>query len=377
MRILHVTTFLQGGAGRIITELAIAQRRAGHDVRLVADAGGEPGYGSYPEYCAALAAAGVPLTLVASTFKRDPHLNAAAARALAHLTSHWAPDVVHVHAATPSVVARLAGAHRLVDGAQLIHTMHGWGIAKTAEQADGDLRALEQADVVTTPSHAAADALYSLGLRRRDLQVIPYGIPATLPRAIPDLPDVWRIRAESRSRGPVVMCIGTIGERKNQALLVRALAAPELHDATAVFIGDGDPAPILDAAAAIGVSDRIVVLGHRADASRYLALASVLVLPSRNEGLPIAVLEALRAGVPVAASRVPEIAEAVGPSLDHLLFDSGDADGAARAIRRAIEMAGMADTGRLHERFRTHYTQGRMVAAYAAMYERSGVATFR
>ncbi len=71
MRILHVTTFLQGGAGRIIAALAIAQRRQGHDVTVVADDGGADGYGSYPEYLAALTAAGVPVVAVRSTFTRD------------------------------------------------------------------------------------------------------------------------------------------------------------------------------------------------------------------------------------------------------------------------------------------------------------------
>lgn len=57
MRILHATTFLQGGAGRVIASLAVAQRRSGHDVRVVADAGGESGYEHYVEYIDALAAA--------------------------------------------------------------------------------------------------------------------------------------------------------------------------------------------------------------------------------------------------------------------------------------------------------------------------------
>ena len=48
MRILHVTTYLRGGAGRVISSLAIAQLRLGHDVRVAVDTGGEPGYASYP-----------------------------------------------------------------------------------------------------------------------------------------------------------------------------------------------------------------------------------------------------------------------------------------------------------------------------------------
>jgi L-malate glycosyltransferase len=372
MQILHVTTFLQGGAGRIITDLAVEQRRSGHDVRVAADAGGESGYASYPEYCDTLVDAGIPLALVASTFKRNAQWNQAAARELSRLASAWQPDIVHVHAATPSIIVRLAGVHRRAAGARLVHTMHGWGTSKTADQADADLDALDQADIVTVPSHAAALGLYDLGLRRRDVLVIPYGLPLVAPQTPPDQADVDDIR--SRGTGPIAMCVGTLGERKNQRLLVDALAEPTLGDTIAVFIGDGDPAPLVDRAAQLGLSERVVVLGHRPDAARYLTLATVLVLPSHNEGLPIAVLEALRAGVPVAASRVPEIAEALGPQAERLLFAADDPAGAARAIRHAVEMAGMADVARLHDRFRTHYTQDRMVAAYAAVYERCGVA---
>ena len=70
MRILHGTAYLQRG-GRARHQLAIAQRPRGHDVRVVADAGGAPGYASYPEYLDALTAAGVPVVTARSMFKRD------------------------------------------------------------------------------------------------------------------------------------------------------------------------------------------------------------------------------------------------------------------------------------------------------------------
>ena len=59
MRILHLTTFLQGGAGRAITELALAQRAAGDDVAIAIDEHHEPGYESYAEYLARLEAGGI------------------------------------------------------------------------------------------------------------------------------------------------------------------------------------------------------------------------------------------------------------------------------------------------------------------------------
>lgn len=50
MRILHLTTFLQGGAGRVVTDLALEQQRAGHDVRVITSATGLNGYCNYDGY---------------------------------------------------------------------------------------------------------------------------------------------------------------------------------------------------------------------------------------------------------------------------------------------------------------------------------------
>lgn len=364
MRVLHITTFLQGGAGRNIADLAVAQQRAGHDVRVAADAGGEPGYSSYPEYIEELHAAGIPYTQLTSTFKRNLALNTRAAADLGRQMRDWPPDVVHAHATIPAVVARLAGIGRATP---LLNTMHGWGITKTPAQQDADIEVLEQADAVAVPSAAAARTLKAAGLRRGDVHVIPYGIAPEMPSVAPDDGDARAIAGIARGRRTCV-CIGTIGERKNQRLLVDALACSPSLDAVAVFIGDGDAGGLRAHAVACGVADRVLVLGHRTTASRYLALADVAVLPSRNEGLPLAVLESLRAGVPVVATDIPEIAEALAGGTCGYLFAPDDAPSLAVALRTAFH-APRELRARLRARFEAHYSSARMLAAYSDLYE--------
>jgi glycosyltransferase involved in cell wall biosynthesis len=359
MRVLHVTTFLQGGAGRNITDLAVAQLRAGLDVLVVADRGGEPGYASYPEYIDEMHAAGVPLATVTSMFKRDDALNRRGASELRQLIEGWVPDLVHAHAATPAVVARRAG---LGVNQPVLHTMHGWGLAKTPEQSAADVAVLERASAVVVPSAAAARTLKGAGLMRQDVRVIPYGIASHVPAPPPDEQDARRVREIAGGR-PVLLCIGTIGERKNQRLLVDALAG--IEDAVAVFVGDGAAAPLEEHARRTGVGERVVVLGHRPHASRYLGLAAVAVLPSRNEGLPFFVLESLRAGIPVVASDIPEIAEALDG--DGYLFEPDDAGALETALRSALCVP--ADRAALRARFEAHYSAARMFAEYAALYD--------
>ena len=364
MRILHVTTFLQGGAGRIIAALAIAQRRAGHDVVVVADSGQHAGYESYPEYITRLNEAGVEFHTVTSTFTRDTALNVRAVQELMALLGERPVDIAHTHAAIPTLITRLALSRRA--RTPLVQTMHGWGIRKTPEQAATDITLLELTDAVVTPSAAARDTLLTLGLRGTPVHVVPYGLE-DMAREAPDGSDRGLFERLRASGSPIALCVGTIGERKNQALLVEALVS--LDRVAAVFIGDGDAASLTGLARELDVASRVHVLGYRADASRYLPLADTLVLPSRNEGLPIVVLEALRAGVPVVASSIPEIAEAVDDGQTGFLFAPDDVLDLAAALAGALlpDVRG-GIRARARQRFESRYRHDRMHAAHDALY---------
>ena len=365
MRILHVTTFLQGGAGRIITALALAQRRVGHDVVVVTDSGRHSGYESYPEYIQQLGAAGVMFRTVTSTFTRDVALNVQAVRDVTRMLGSRTIDVAHTHAAIPTLVARLA----LARGPRVpvIQTMHGWGIRKTPEQAATDITLLGRADAVVTPSAAAREMLGTLGLPTSAIQVIAYGIEETPAGHEIDGHDTALFEQLRASGRPVALCIGSIGARKNQALLVRALASAD--GVTAIFIGEGDAGELRALAAEVGVTERIHVLGYRAEASRYLSRADVLVLPSMNEGLPLVLLEAFRAGVPVVASAIPEIAEAVGEPRAGVLFEPGDAAGLAAALAAALTPQSRAALpARAKALFAARYRADQMLAAYDRLY---------
>ena len=373
MHILHVTTFLQGGAGRAIAALALAQRRAGHEVLVVLDDGAEAGYGTYPEYLDALAAGGVSLLTVASTFRRALDLNTSAAVRIAEAIAARAIDIAHAHAAIPSMVARLALGARAVP---IVQTMHGWGIAKSAEHTRTDVALLNLIDSVVTPSAAAKSTLRRLGVTS-SITVTPYGIEdrggdrdADVLTSI-DPADRARFDMLRGSGLPIVLCIGTIGARKNQRLLTEAMAAPTAPRFNAVFIGDGEEDALRAEARERGVADRVHVLGYRRDASRYLALGDLLVLPSRNEGLPLAVLEAFRDGVPVVASAIPEIAEAIQHGETGYLFESESPAALAAALTEALG-AGADRVGLMRQRamenFRARYTLDRMVSDYDRLY---------
>ncbi len=116
--------------------------------------------------------------------------------------------------------------------------------------------------------------------------------------------------------------------------------------------------------------ERLHLLGLRDDVDRVLRAGDVFVHPSRLEGLPLAILEAMAAGLPVVASRVGGIPEAVMDGETGVLVAPGDVDALASALRRVLETAGLASAlgtaGRTRaERF---FSVEAMVSAYRRLY---------
>jgi glycosyltransferase involved in cell wall biosynthesis len=140
---------------------------------------------------------------------------------------------------------------------------------------------------------------------------------------------------------PVVLAAGRLAAQKDFGLLLAAAATwRDLEPVPLVVIaGDGPLAGELRArAAALGVAAEFP--GHRDDVPALLAAAAVFVLPSRWEGQPLVLQEALRAGVPVVATRAGGIPELAGDAA--LLVPPGDASALADAVRSVLTDAPLA-----------------------------------
>lgn len=338
-RILHLTTFLQGGAGRVITALACAQRRQGHDVTVVTSGTGVPGYGNYGTYLQTLVETGVPVHRIDSLFRREHADNL---RVVAHLDAAFdgrdIPDVIHTHAAVPTLVAlTFVGARRATSA--IVQTMHGWGTAKSATQAASDVTVMNLADRVVVPSRHAAAQLIGAGVRAERILRVPYGVADLGETSGVAACVTERIQTARRRGAAIVVCLGTFGERKNQLLLVDAVSGLDASVPVLVlFVGDGDPEPLHARIAHHGLEDRCVVHGYDPEARALAALADLLVLPSRSEGQPLAILEAFADGLLVAASDIPELAELVEDEVTGVTFSSDDPHSLAVAMRRVIAM---------------------------------------
>jgi glycosyltransferase involved in cell wall biosynthesis len=132
--------------------------------------------------------------------------------------------------------------------------------------------------------------------------------------------------------------VGRVGEGKGTFDLIRALGELSNHNWTLEVAGDGNLDQALSEAVAAGISDRVVVHGwcSRREVERILGEADVFVLPSRAEGLPLSLLEAMSAGAVVVATPVGAIPEVITDGENGLLVPPGDVEAIRLALIRIL-----------------------------------------
>jgi glycosyltransferase involved in cell wall biosynthesis len=134
---------------------------------------------------------------------------------------------------------------------------------------------------------------------------------------------------------PIVVSVARLDPNKGLHHLVDA--AVGVPDAVFIVAGDGPERATLESRAlARGVGDRVRFVGHHHDVAELLACADVFVLPSLSEGLPLSVMEAMAAGVPVIGTSIAGVAELVTPGETGLLVPPADAVALTTALRTLL-----------------------------------------
>lgn len=294
----------------------------------------------------------------------NPRNDLAAARECGDLLSRLQPDLVHAHSSKAGVVARLAGRRAKIP---VIFTAHGWGFSPGVPPLRRQIALLTERLMAPKAAKiicvSQADRLLALqnGVgNARTLQTIRYGLPTQAPQA-----------NSVESQPPRFLMVARWNEQKDQATLLQALAKLQvpLH---VDFVGTG---PGFEAgrqqAKALGLENKVAFLGDRADVPQLLANAQGFILSTHYEGLPISIMEAMRAGLPVLASDVSGIKEEVSHEKTGFLVPRGDATTLAQKLeilannpQRRREMGQAA-----RQKFLAEFTRDRMLAEIEDVYK--------
>ena len=240
------------------------------------------------------------------------------------------PDIVHASSSKAGILGRLAA---WLAGVPIrIFTVHGWAFAAYAGLPGRLYRVAERWMLpFTSATICVAEYERRVGIaagacRAEQTVVIPNAVQVSaLPRAV------------QRAGVVELISVGRLRAPKDFITLARALARLERGSFRASLIGDGPDRSMIEAELEqLGLGDSVRLLGDRSDVPRLLAAADVFVCSSRSEGMPISIIEAMAAGLPVVASAVGGVPEMVDDERTGLLVAPGAAAALADALARLI-----------------------------------------
>jgi len=377
LRVLHVMECTEGGTARHLTDAALGLLEVGVEVHVVASVERRP---AFRETLARLEAGGVGVHELPMVREVAPLTDACQLRSLARLLRRVEPDVVHSHSSKAGVLGR--GASLLSGVGRRVHTPHTFAFLfremfgplkrRAFFQLERGLAARTHRLVAVSESEARTFVESGVVAAER-VRVVPNGIaPEPFLEASPaDLAAVGLDPAR-----PTAAVVGLLNAAKGQDIALRALAEPSVpRELQLLFAGDGELRGELEALAReLGVAERVAFLGFRDDVPSLLAASDLLLLPSRWEGMPYIVLEALAAGLPVVTTPVDGALDLVRPgesgwraaqsSPGAVATALAEALAAGPEVRRALGQRGRAT---VLERFTREAMVRGLVELYAAL----------
>lgn len=363
-RVLRVITRLNvGGPARHVTVLAAGMR--GFDTTLVTGLP-DPAEGDMGDLAQGLERVVLP------TLRRNPSPldDLRTLWALWRLCRRLAPDIVHTHMAKAGALGRLAA--RLAGVPVVLHTFHGHVLHGYFPAWQSKLLVLAERLLgkMTTRIYAVSpaqrDELAALGVAQASkLRVLPLGLdlaPLAGPLPRGGLRKLLGLPADA----VLIGCVARLAPIKAHDVLLEAFSRIP-GDAHLVLIGDGPLRAELEKRR----TGRIHLTGWIRDLPMIYGDLDLAVLASRNEGLPVSLIEAAAAGVPIVATRVGGVGDLLGRHPAATLVPPGDPEAFAKALSATLDnLLGMKLLARdAAPAYRARYDQARLLADLTAEYE--------
>jgi glycosyltransferase involved in cell wall biosynthesis len=363
-RVLHVIDSLHlGGAQEVVLNLATCgSPRFRHEVATM------HGHGIYWDR---LRNAGVKVHSL-SPHKYFPAYLAT----LPSLLLATRPDILHCHLIPSNILAKPLGA--LMGVPLILNHDH------TNDPHRIDNKLLLALDKST---NRFARHIIAVAASCREFLIQHESIPAEKITLVPNAIDLRRFtpgtisRTESRLKlalppdAPVIAGVGRLNPQKNFSLFLDIAAAlsPRFPTLRFLLAGEGPEEEMLrEKAAQLGLADRIVFAGYVADTREVYAAADFLLMPSRFEGLPMTLLEAMAMNLPVVASKLDGIAEVITDGEDGLLAAPADAPAFTERLTRLLESPALASQlgTAARAKIEARFSVERMTTAVESIYDR-------
>jgi glycosyltransferase involved in cell wall biosynthesis len=340
IRVLHILApAREGGLERVVSMLSEGQGRDRVHVAAVLspdDADGHP-------FVARLKRANIPVTAVvigARSYLREYRL-------LGKLVAKHKPAVIHTHGYRADVIGGAVGrAYRV----PTVSTVHGFTGSGKGDRFNERIQcfALRFADAVVAVSRPLVETLTRAGVPSEHIRFISNGFAPTAN---------MMTRADARrmlgipDNALTVGWVGRLSREKGADVMLTALAQSDAFWRLSI-IGDGeDRHRLKEQAADLGIADRVMWHGAVTNAAAVLPAFDSFVLSSRTEGTPIALFEAMAAGVPIVATRVGGVPDVI--TSEHALLVPTEQPGAIAEALAELRRDPSAATGRsglAHER---------------------------
>jgi glycosyltransferase involved in cell wall biosynthesis len=278
-------------------------------------------------------------------------------------------DIVHAHGYKADIYVYLA-LHR--SRIPLVSTCHTWydNNLLTSFYGAADRFVLRKYARVVAVSNEVKQRLLKAGVRGEDIDLIRNGIElGPFDNAVPSLREDL-----SPGRTPIVGLVGRLAWEKGIDIFLRAAARVlgEFPNARFVVVGEGpDKDKLEQLVDELNIRRSVSMLGHRGDMPSVYASLDVMVSSSRQEGLPIAILEGMASRLPLVATAVGEVPTVVLDSHTGVLVPAEDLDSLTAGITKLLRDSGLRTRlgAAARQRVEEEYSAARMTTDYLHVYE--------
>jgi len=362
MKILFIVTRgdVIGGASMHVLELASEMQRRGCDVTILLGPG---------DIVAQLAQQRQLQVIVEPLLLRQisPMHDLRCLVRLNGLLRQLQPDVVHLHSAKAGLLGRIVAKIQKIP---VVYSVHGWSFSMYRGRRARGFRLLEKLllpltdKLVLVCKRDVKLAFDILGARSGQLALVHNGIA--------ERPEASLVKDSSRCH---VISVARFEEPKDQITLIKAMATISCGDWQLTLVGNGPTmAGCQQLAQELGLQ-QISFLGERADVADLLAQSDLFVLSSRSESLPVSVIEAMRAGLPVVATDVGGMTELVEDGVNGYLVAPGAVQSLGERLAGLIadpalrQRMGLEARSRYQQFFTLQDNGDRLLAIYRQLLE--------